>query len=224
MENQWRADLDDGLTALGIPFIVSQIDQVVEYIRLLSKWNKGMNMIARRDMSRIVSRHILDSCSAQSLIVGQRVLDLGTGGGLPGLPLAILDPQRHYVLCDRMERRQRFLFTVINTLRLSNVSLLTVDWNNPMARQGEFDTIIARALAPLQVLWPQVRDSLNPHGRLVVFSSTQLVEETTTSNEARVHRTEQKADAEQDFAREGHLKVQIPGLIDVHTIEYMERH
>ena len=81
----------------------------MQYAALLEKWNKSFNLISRQDIARLGARHLLDSLSGTLLLQGKYVLDLGSGAGLPGVPLAIAAPHRHFLLCDRSQRRIRFL-------------------------------------------------------------------------------------------------------------------
>ncbi|MEM9621701.1 MAG: 16S rRNA (guanine(527)-N(7))-methyltransferase RsmG [Pseudomonadota bacterium] len=157
-----------------------QFHQLVNYCEMLHKWNRTFNLISRRDIQRLVSRHILDSVSAHHLLCGQRVLDVGSGAGLPGIPLACLNPNRDFVLVDRMARRVRFLSHVVQSLALSRVAVQELDLlaSTPVAALGGklFDTIVARAVAPALDLWQLVGHLLSEQGQMLLYASTQMDE------------------------------------------------
>ena len=140
---------------------------------MLRKWNRSFNFISRQDIARLIPRHILDSLTAVSLLHGTRVLDVGSGAGLPGLVLAIADPQRQFVLCDRSERRMRFCEQVIQDLALDNVTVWVGDLSPDHAPEGSFDTVVSRAVATAAEVWDMVRNLLAADGRVLVYASTQ---------------------------------------------------
>lgn len=164
--------LKSGCKALGLELSSAQLEALARYIELLRKWNKTANLISRKDMSRLVERHILDSLTAVRLIRGQRILDVGSGGGLPGIPLAIVLPNVQMFLCERMSRRARFLTLVVRELALANVSVIGQDVAQ-LEAAPLFDTIIARAVSSRLRLWAMLRERLVEGGQLIVYSSTQ---------------------------------------------------
>ena len=142
-----------------------------------------MNLISRRDINRLLPRHLLDSLSVLPFLTGTSVLDVGTGPGLPGMPLAIVDPNRTYTLCDRMAKRIRFLHMASRELQTPNVNLEERNLAKDPFVDQRFDTILARGVAPGPLLWPMVEPYLEKSGRVIVFESAQVevVEETTKS-------------------------------------------
>ena len=181
---------------------------------LVEKWNRSINLVSRQDISRLLSRHILDSLSVNKYVHGSKILDIGTGAGFPGVPLALVNPQRTFTLCDRMAKRIRFLQVVKSQLQLSNVELLEQDFSAKNRNTGSVDTIVARAVAPAAVLWPVLEPSLAEGGRMLLFTSTQAPESESVAVAAKVDppycgRTE---------------TVDIPGLQQPHYVEILERH
>ena len=87
----------------------SQADQLAAFGTLIEKWNKAINLVSRADVARLDARHLIDSLAASPLLTGKTVLDVGTGPGLPGIPLAIAEPAKFFTLWERMNRRVRFL-------------------------------------------------------------------------------------------------------------------
>ena len=115
------ATLLDGARTLGVELDPTSITRLLNYTRLLERWNGAFNLVSRKDIDRLVARHLLDSLSVLPLLRGPRVMDLGSGAGLPGIPLAIACPDLSFTLVDRSDRKARFLTQVIGELDLSNV-------------------------------------------------------------------------------------------------------
>jgi 16S rRNA (guanine527-N7)-methyltransferase len=132
-----------------------------------------MNLISRRDINRLLPRHLLDSLSVLPYLHGDRVLDVGTGPGLPGMPLAIVDPERTFTLCDRMAKRIRFLYMAARELQMTNVELEERNLAKDPFTEQSFSTILARGVTPGPELWPMVEPYLEQGGRVIVFESAQ---------------------------------------------------
>jgi 16S rRNA (guanine527-N7)-methyltransferase len=185
--------------------------QLHEYCELVLTWNRSFNFISRKDIGRLLPRHILDSLSALPYVRGERVLDVGSGAGLPGIPLAIVSPEVRFDLCDRAERRIRFLEQVCLTLGLSNVACKAADLGAPHALEARsYATITARALAKPGVVWGLVEPLLGPTGRVLCFLSTQGAEVGADIN------------ADERF-RAQLIEVKVPGLAQAHEILSLER-
>ena len=131
-----------------------QIAKLVNYVLLLEKWNKAYNLTAIREPEQMLVKHILDSLMVGKYLNGMRFIDVGTGPGLPGIPLAIANPDKHFVLLDSLGKRVQFLRTVIRELGLNNVEpvLSRVEAYQP---KNTFDGILSRAFASLDdmVTW-----------------------------------------------------------------------
>lgn len=123
-------------------------DDLMQYLHLLDKWNKTYNLTAVRKINDMVGRHLLDSLAIKPWVKGPRILDVGTGAGLPGIPLAIAYPEYHFVLLDSNGKKTRFLQEVIRVLKLNNVEVEQTRVENYHPEQG-FDTVISRAFSDL---------------------------------------------------------------------------
>lgn len=145
-----------------------QLQLFVEYLALLSKWNKAFNLTAIRDEPQMVTRHLLDSLAIASYLTGRRIIDVGSGAGLPGIPLAILLAQREFHLLDSNGKKTRFLFQVKTALGLDNMVVhhSRVESFRPA---DPFDTVLSRAFASLQVMIRDCRHLLAPEGRLLAM-------------------------------------------------------
>ncbi|WP_222910167.1 16S rRNA (guanine(527)-N(7))-methyltransferase RsmG [Pseudomonas sp. DNDY-54] len=119
-------ELKQGATLLGVELSDAQQEQLLAYLALLNKWNKAYNLTAVRDPAEMVSRHLLDSLSVAPHVEqsGSRWLDVGSGGGMPGIPLAILFPERRFTLLDSNGKKTRFLTQVKLELKLDNVDVV----------------------------------------------------------------------------------------------------
>jgi len=119
-------ELSQGALELGVELSAQQHEQLLAYLALLIKWNKAYNLTAVRDPNEMVSRHLLDSLSVVPFVTeaGDNWLDVGSGGGMPGIPLAILFPERKFTLLDSNGKKTRFLTQVKLELKLANLQVI----------------------------------------------------------------------------------------------------
>lgn len=134
-----------GVNHLGLTL---PVESLFRYLQLLYKWNQAYNLTAIRDPEEMVSRHLLDSLAILPWVNGTRLIDVGTGGGLPGIPLAIALPDCHIVLLDSNGKKIRFLNEVKRALKLDNVEIIQSRVENYRPLEG-FDTITSRAFSDL---------------------------------------------------------------------------
>ena len=160
--------LRKGCAALELEASAAQLDLLLEYLELLCKWNKAYNLTAVRDASQMVTRHLLDSLAIAPHVAGERCLDVGTGAGLPGVPLAIMFPQRTFHLLDSNGKKTRFLFQVKTALGLDNMVIhqARVESFQP---QELFDVVLSRAFASLEDMMQGCRHLLAPQGRFLAM-------------------------------------------------------
>jgi len=123
---QHAEELSQGARELGVELSPQQHEQLLAYLALLIKWNKAYNLTAVRDPDEMVSRHLLDSLSVVPYVaaLGNNWLDVGSGGGMPGIPLAILFPERQFTLLDSNGKKTRFLTQVKLELKLANLQVI----------------------------------------------------------------------------------------------------
>lgn len=138
-----------GINKLGLSVSEQQLSQFQEIIERLIKWNKAYNLTAIRDPEQMVILHLFDSLSIAPLLRPGRLLDVGTGPGYPGIPLAILEPNREYVLLDSNGKKTRYLKQLVHEMKLKQVTVLDsrVEQWQP---DRPFDVIVSRAFASLQ--------------------------------------------------------------------------
>lgn len=157
-----RQRLGAGLAALRIDLPDDVVARLLDYLALLHRWNATYNLSAVRDPLEMVTRHLLDSLAVVPYVRGATLADLGTGAGLPGIPLAIVAPERAVTLVDSNGKKTRFLRAAVRELRLANVSVAEV---RVEAVQGRFDCITARAFATLADMLAWGGHLLAPGGR-----------------------------------------------------------
>ncbi|MBB6520193.1 16S rRNA (guanine(527)-N(7))-methyltransferase RsmG [Pseudoteredinibacter isoporae] len=164
MSSHLRNRLEAGLNTLDVSLPDDTIECLVAYIQLFDKWNKTYNLSAVRDIDAMVSRHLLDSLAILPFVEGQRLIDVGTGGGLPGIPMAICHPEREIHLLDSNGKKTRFLFQVKTLLKLDNVQVhnCRVESFQP---EDKFDGVMSRAFASLEDMTQGCHHLLKENGR-----------------------------------------------------------
>lgn len=144
------------------------VERLIAFEAMVKRWNRYGGLVSKRDVGRLRTRHIEESLALLPWWRG-RLADVGTGAGLPGVPLAIARPAAPVVLIERSERKGRFLRQVLIDLALDNVTLVVADAAS-YRPERRFDTVVARALAPPPTAWRLVRPLLAT-GALALFQS-----------------------------------------------------
>ena len=170
------AMLVSGAAALGFALAPVQLERLLGFLALLTRWNRAYNLTAVRDPGEMVPRHLLDSLVILPYLYGESVLDLGTGAGLPGLPLAVCDPDRHYWLLDGNGKKVRFVRQAVLELGLTRV--VPVHGRIEAYRPGrKFSTIVSRAVATIAQIQAAAAPLLERPGRLLVMKGRYPQEE-----------------------------------------------
>ena len=153
-----------GVAALDLVLPAGAEAKLLAYLALLDKWNRVYNLTAVRDVERMVSHHLLDSLAAVPLFQAESVLDVGSGGGLPGIPLAIARPELQVTVIDSIAKKTAFLLQAKAELGLANLNVVTrrVEDFHPPAK---FDVITSRAFSDLREFVTLTRHLLGPGGR-----------------------------------------------------------
>ena len=169
---------------LGLDLGVEQKAKLSDFSKALLQWNKRTNLISKSDERRVFSRHIVDSLSATSFLVGKSILDIGSGAGLPGLPLAIASPHKKFTLSERMKKRAHFMQYVIANLGIDNAQVTEAPFEEIVSKGESFDCVVSRGVKSAEALWPLLERAITKTGRLIVYASTQSFEEEWTSKSA----------------------------------------
>jgi 16S rRNA (guanine527-N7)-methyltransferase len=155
--------LAEGLSALAIPSTAAQRDQLLALLALLEKWNRVYNLTSIGNPRDRVALHLLDSLAVLPYLRGSRVLDVGTGAGFPGIPLAVFKPNSEFVLVDSNSKKTRFVQQAVIELGLANVRVEQTRIEAFEAGEG-FDVITSRAFASLVDFLAGTRRLLKPGG------------------------------------------------------------
>ena len=168
-----QSQLEKGLSALKIEVNLSQIEKLMEFIALLHKWNKTYNLTAIRDLTEMVSHHLLDSLIAKQFLENtsidvSTVIDVGTGPGIPGIPLAILMPNTKFTLVDSKKKKLKFVQHVRSRLQLANIEIIGArveDLND----DRKFQVVLSRAFSSLTNFVTLCGRLCKPEGMLLAY-------------------------------------------------------
>jgi len=164
-------ELRAGTDALGLTLQQTQHDQLIEYLYLLEKWSQIYNLTAIRELPKMLSYHLLDSLSIIPRLANcRKALDVGSGAGLPGIPLAIAMPETIWVMLDSNSRKTRFIRQAIAHCGLINAQVVqsrVEDYHSP----DSLDFIVSRAYAPLAEFCDSVAHLLEPKTRLLTMKT-----------------------------------------------------
>lgn len=203
-------DLGDGIDALGLALDARQRKQLADYLALLAKWNKTYNLTAIRDPARMVTHHALDSLAVLPHLPaapGLRVLDVGSGGGLPGIPIAIARPHWRVVMVDPNHKKAAFLTQAAIELGLSHAVAYAARVED-LRSEAPFDIVISRAFADLATFASTSASHLAPHGMLVAMKG--------------VHPAEEISEVKDAFAVEP-IAIAVPGLDAARHLVFMRK-
>ncbi len=183
LNSKLRVELQNGLQQLGLELSEAQQDKLLNYLDLLNHWNKNINLTAVTDPLMQVKRHLLDSFSINPYLNHSAVLDVGTGAGLPGIPLAIANPDQEWHLLDNSTKRISFLRVVITQLKLNNVKLINSRVEDYQSDQL-FPAIVCRAFASLQQITDNGQHLLARDGAFFAMKGQYPEQEITDMSES----------------------------------------
>ncbi len=168
--------LQQGLTSLGLRLNAHAPHTLLAYLELLVKWNRSYNLTAITQPEEMVSHHLLDSLSLALFIQGPRILDMGTGAGFPGIPLAVAFPHYEFVLLDSNSKKLRFIAQAISQLKITNVKLAHSRVESFDDGSG-FSDIMARAVSSLAEFISLSKHLLAPNGQWLAMKGLYPTEE-----------------------------------------------
>ena len=160
--------LESGLNELGLSISSNKINTLLAFVVLIEKWNKTYNLTAIRNKEDMVILHVLDSLAILPFLQGTRILDIGTGAGLPGIPLALYAPDLEFVLLDSNAKKTRFVQQAILELRMDNVHVHQARVE-VFEEDAGFDTIISRAFSNLEDFLAMSEHLLRENGKLLAM-------------------------------------------------------
>jgi 16S rRNA (guanine527-N7)-methyltransferase len=204
-------ELARGIAALRLEVAPAQREQLLAFLELLGKWNRTYNLTAIREPERMVTHHLLDALAVLPHLPGHaglRVLDVGSGGGIPGLPLAIARPEWHVTLVDANHKKVAFVTQAAIELGLRNVDAHAVRVES-FAPSAAYDIVISRAFADLATFAATSARHLAPQGLLVAMKG--------------VHPTAEIGELPPDIAVTSTHELAVPGLDAARHLVVMRR-
>ena len=163
--------IKDGLISLGLRHTETFISNLETYLVLLSRWNRITNLSGIKRLTDMVSVHLMDSLSVHAYLEGKTILDVGSGAGLPGIPLAILYPKKFFTLLDSNGKKTRFMRQAVIDLKLDNVQIIQ---ERVEVFQGEFDHVISRAFSSLKNFLDSSERLVIPGGTLLAMKGDKM--------------------------------------------------
>jgi 16S rRNA (guanine527-N7)-methyltransferase len=173
--------LRDGLTSLNLPTDDDNVAKLLAFIALIEKWNKTYNLTAIRRRDEMVNLHLLDSVSILPHLEGKRIIDVGTGAGLPSIPLSIFCPDIEFQLLDSNAKKTRFVQQAILELKLPNVKV-THSRVEDFEPEKRFDTVLTRAFASLPEIIELTQHLISENGTLLCMKGQTPDEELAAVN------------------------------------------
>ncbi|QLB20783.1 16S rRNA (guanine(527)-N(7))-methyltransferase [Vespertiliibacter pulmonis] len=167
--------LDRLLSQTNLEFSALQKQQLVNFVELLNKWNKAYNLTSVRDPNEMLVKHIMDSLVVNPYLQGEIFIDVGTGPGLPGIPLAIANPDKKFVLLDSLGKRITFIKNAIHQLGLKNVEPVLSRVEN--FNEYQFDGVLSRAFASLKDMVNWCNHLPNSNGRFYALKGQYHMDE-----------------------------------------------
>jgi len=164
--------------SMGLSLSDTQLRQLVGYVDLLEKWNRTYNLTAIRNRQEILVRHVLESLAVLPFIQGSQRLDVGTGAGIPGIPLAIVDTDSRYTLLDSNGKKTRFLAEVKRQLGLTTIQIKTARVES-WTPDGAYDALVTRAFADLRTTLDRIDHVFGNDGSLYTMTTDSAAEIST---------------------------------------------
>lgn len=171
-----------GIVQLGLDIPELSQEKMVAFLQFLKKWNKAYNLTAIIDDYRMITHHLLDSLAIAPYIKGDHIVDVGSGAGLPGIPLAIYYPSKQFVLIDSVGKKTRFINQAARHLGLSNVKAVHTRAEQYPTSLA-FDTMTCRAVGSMEYMQPIAAHLLKPAGQLLVMKTDVSEEERANLSE-----------------------------------------
>jgi len=208
MQAKLLSQLTELVAKTSLKLSEKQLEQLVQYVLLLDKWNSTYNLTSVRDPAEMLVKHIMDSLVIVPYLHGVNIIDVGTGPGLPGIPLAICCPEKNFTLLDSLGKRIRFLNQVKLQLGLSNVTPLQSRVEAHHSEHG-YDTVLSRAFASLGDMISWCRHLPAANGQFLAMKGALAQEEIA---------------ALPDFVKViGNIELQVPALVGQRYLLILEK-
>lgn len=187
----FKARLEQGASRIGQPLAPEQIDLMAGHARELAAWNKKINLTAIREPGEMAEKHFVDAVAVQPFLgTESRIMDMGSGGGFPAIPLKIMNPGICFTLVDSVRKKVSFLNHVVRTLGLEEIRAVHARVED-LAKMSEhartYDAVMSRGFAGLETFAAYARPMLNTRGRIYALKGRQALDEITPGLEAGFH-------------------------------------
>lgn len=186
-EKQFKEELTKRAMQFGVNLLEEQQNQFYQYMQLLLEWNEKMNLTAITEPQEILTKHFIDSISVVPYIKeGDKILDIGTGAGFPGIPLKIVLPQNSFTLLDSLNKRIHFLQEVVEQLKLENIEAVhgrAEEFCKEDRREG-YHIVVSRAVAKLNVLLEYMLPFTKVGGKCICMKALEIEEELEDAKKA----------------------------------------
>jgi 16S rRNA (guanine527-N7)-methyltransferase len=190
--SEWTRTVEDGLKGLGVTVSLGMIRQMETHVREMLFWNRTTNLTSITDPYEVAVKHVVDSGAAALLFDGnEQVLDLGTGGGFPGIPLKIIRPSLSMTLVDSSRKKVSFLKQAIRSLRLENIRAVEgrgEELAGSSDHLGRYDVVISRAFSGLDLMIPMALPFLKEEGRIIAMKGRDVDHEAALFKDLAVKR------------------------------------
>lgn len=181
MESNFYENLKGLLKEINVDITDDQISKFYEYMNLLLEWNEKINLTAITEQNEIILKHFVDCLTIQKYIENnKKIVDIGTGAGFPGVPLAIMNKDNHFTLVDSLNKRIKFLCDVKEKIGLKNVEAIhsrAEDFCQDKLYREKFDVAVSRAVANLSVLAEYLLPAVKVGGKIICMKGSQIEEE-----------------------------------------------
>ena len=185
--NEFKEIMNENAKKINIEFNEKQLEQFFEYMNLLIEWNEKINLTAITEPKEIILKHFVDCATINKFIDKNKVLDIGTGAGFPGIPLKIINENLEITLADSLNKRIKFLDIVIETLELNKIETIHARAEelakNKKYRES-YDIVVSRAVAALNVLLEYTTPFIKVGGKVICMKGNNVEEEIKESKNA----------------------------------------